>query len=337
MGVEPLRIGVLGAARIAAAAIAAPARLTGARLVAVAARDRARAEGFAAEHGVEHVHTSYADVLADPQVEAVYNPLANGLHGPWNLAAVDAGKHVLTEKPFASDAVEAREVRDAAARAGVIVMEAFHYLYHPVAGRLLDAVASGEIGELQRVEVDMLIPPPPDNDPRWSLALAGGALMDVGCYGLHLHRALGPYAGGEPYVVDAEGRERAGHPGVDEWLDVELGFPGGVEGIVRCSMAAPDVRMTARIVGDRGEIRAFNFVLPHSDDRVLVQADGEERVEELGRRPSYAYQLEAFTRAVRTGTPPRTDGDDAVATAELIDACYAAAGFESRPRSSLAA
>ena len=141
---EPLRIGVLGAARIAAAAIAAPARLTGTRLVAVAARDRARAEAFAAEHGVERVLDSYADVVADPQVEAVYNPLANGLHGPWNLAAIDAGKHVLAEKPSASDAVEAREVRDAAARAGVLVMEAFHYLYHPVARRLLDVVASGE-------------------------------------------------------------------------------------------------------------------------------------------------------------------------------------------------
>jgi predicted dehydrogenase len=333
--VEPLRIGVLGAARITAAAIAEPARLTGTRLVAVAARDRARAEAFAAEHGVERVLDSYADVIADTRVEAVYNPLANGLHGPWNLAAIDAGKHVLTEKPSASDAVEAREVRDAAARAGVLVMEGFHYLYHPVARRLLEAVASEEIGELQRVEVDMLIPPPPDADPRWSFALAGGALMDVGCYGLHLHRALGPWAGGAPYVVDAEGGERAGHPGVDEWLDVELGFPGGVEGIVRCSMAAEDLRMTARIVGDRGEIRAFNFVLPHRDDRVLVDADGVERVEELGRRPSYAYQLEAFTRAVRTGAALPTGADDAVATAELIDACYAAAGFEPRPRSPL--
>jgi predicted dehydrogenase len=333
--VEPLRIGVLGAARIATAAIAGPARLTRTRLVAVAARDRARAEAFAAEHGVERVLDSYADLIADPQVEAIYNPLANGLHGPWNLAAIDAGKHVLTEKPSASDADEAREVRDAAARAGVLVMEAFHYLYHPVAQRLLAAVASEEIGELRRVEVDMLIPSPPDSDPRWSFALAGGALMDVGCYGLHLHRALGPWAGGAPYVVDADGDERAGHPGVDEWLDVELGFPGGVEGIMRCSMAADHLQMSARIVGDEGELRAFNFVLPHRDDRVLVTVDGVERLEELGRRPSYAYQLEAFTRAVRTGTPPPTGADDAVATAELIDACYQAAGFELRPRSPL--
>jgi predicted dehydrogenase len=333
--VKPLRIGVLGAARIAEASIVAPARLTGTRLVAVAARDRTRAEAFAATHDVERVLDSYADVLADPEVEAVYNPLANGLHGPWNLAAVAAGKHILTEKPSASDADEAREVRDAAARAGVIVMEAFHYLYHPVTRRLLEVLASGEIGELQRVEVDMMIPAPADTDPRWSLPLAGGALMDVGCYGLHLHRALAPWAGGEPYLTGADGGERAGHPGVDEWVDAELEFPGGATGTMRCSMAADDIRMTARLVGSRGEVSAFNFVLPHRDDRVLVTVDGTERLEELGRRPSYAYQLEAFTAAVRDGAPLPTGADDAVTTAELIDACYEAAGFDLRPRTRL--
>jgi Oxidoreductase family, NAD-binding Rossmann fold len=129
---EPLRIGVLGASRIAALALVDPARTTGDRLVAVAARDRRRAEAFAAAHGVERVLDSYAEVLADPEVEAVYNPLANGLHGPWNLAAIAAGRHVLTEKPSASNATEAREVRDAASAAGVTLLEGFHYLYHPV-------------------------------------------------------------------------------------------------------------------------------------------------------------------------------------------------------------
>jgi predicted dehydrogenase len=331
--VEPLRIGVLGAARIAVAAIVAPAQLTGARLVAVAARDRGRAEAFAAEHGVERVHASYADVLADPEVEAVYNPLANGLHGPWNLAALAAGKHVLTEKPSASDAGEAREVRNAARRAGVVFMEAFHYLYHPVAQRLLDVLGSGEIGELRHVEVHMEIPPPPDGDPRWSLPLAGGGMMDVGCYGIHLHRVLGRFAGGAPHVTGAEGRERAGHPGVDEWLRAELAFPGGATGVVHSSMAADEVRMSARLVGDRGEVAAANFAVPHRDDRVRVTAGGTEREERLGLRPSYAYQLEAFTAAVRDGVPVPTDADDAVATAELIDDCYRAAGFGLRPRS----
>jgi predicted dehydrogenase len=330
--VEPLRIGVLGAARIAVNAIVAPAQLTGARLVAVAARDRGRAETFAADHGVERVLGSYADVLADAEVEAIYNPLANGLHGPWNLAAIAAGKHVLTEKPSASDAAEAREVRDAAAAAGVVFMEAFHYLYHPVAQRLLEVVRSGEIGELRHVEVHMEIPPPPDGDPRWSLPLAGGGLMDVGCYGIHLHRMLGEFAGGAPRVTGAEGRERAGQPGVDEWVRAQFAFPGGATGVLHSSMAADEVRMTAQIVGDGGEVRAANFVLPHRDDRIWVTAGGVEREERPGLRPSYAYQLEAFAAAVRDGAPVPTGGDDAVATAELIDDCYRAAGFDLRPR-----
>jgi predicted dehydrogenase len=333
-GVEPLRLGVLGAARIAGSAIAGPARLTGARLVAVAARDRDRAAAFATEHGVERVLGSYAEVIADPEVEAVYNPLANSLHGPWNLAAVEAGKHVLTEKPSASDATEAHDVRDAAVGAGVVVMEGFHYLYHPLARRLLELVGSGELGEPVRVEVSMVMPAPADDDPRWSLELAGGALMDVGCYGLHLHRALGRFAGGEPVVAAARGGERAGRPGVDEWVEVDLAFPSGLPGHVRAAMNAAERDFSCRVVGSRGEVVAPSFVLPHLDDRLLVTVDGEQRVEELGRRSSYAYQLEAFAAAVRGGGPVLTGADDAVATAELIDAVYRAAGFEPRPRTS---
>ena len=329
---EPLRIGVLGAARIAGLAIAGPARTTGDRLVAVAARDRRRAEAFAAEHGVERVVGSYADVVTDPEVEVVYNPLANALHGPWNLAAVAAGRHVLTEKPSASNAEEAAEVRDAAARAGVTVMEGFHYLYHPVTRRLHQLLDSGELGELRRVEIALVIAAPADDDPRWSLELAGGALMDLGCYALHAHRMLAPWAGGRPRLFAARGGERAGHPGVDEWLDAGLQFPGRATGSARCNMAGEGVTMTCRIVGDRGEATAANFALPTMDDRVTVTTPGGRRVERLGTRPTYTYQLEALRAHLRDGTPLPIDADDALATMELIDASYHAAGFQPRPR-----
>jgi predicted dehydrogenase len=245
--VEPLRIGVLGAARIAGLAIVGPARTTGDRLVAVAARDRRRAEAFAVEHGVERVVGSYAEVVTDPEVEV--------------------------------------------------------------------AIAA-----------------PADDDPRWSLELAGGALMDLGCYSLHAHRVLAPWAGGLPRLVAARAGERAGRPGVDEWLDADLVFPNGATGTARCSMAG-DRRMTCRIVGDRGEATAANFVEPHLDDRVFVSAapDGE-RVEELGRRSSYTYQLEALRAHLRDGAPLPIDADDAVASMQLVDDCYRAAGFSPRPR-----
>jgi predicted dehydrogenase len=332
---EPLRIGVLGAARIAELAIVGPARVTGHRLVAVAARDRSRAETFAAEHDVERVLDSYADVLADPDVEVVYNPLANSLHGPWNLAALAAGKHVLTEKPSASYTEEAVEVRDAVAKAGTVFMEGFHYLFHPVTRRLHELLDSGELGELRHVETTMVMPAPPDTDPRWSFPLAGGALMDLGCYSLHAQRVLAPWAGGAPHLVAARGGERPGAPGVDEWLDAELEFPNGATGTARCHMAHHEWEMSYRIVGSLGEATATNFVQPHLDDRVLVRTASGERTEMLGRRSSYTYQLEAFAAHLRRGTPLRLDADDSVATMRLIDDCYQQAGFPPRPRTVL--
>ena len=329
----PIRIGVLGAARIADLAIVGPARVTGHRLVAVAARDRRRAEDFAQRYGVERALGTYADVLADIDVEAIYNPLANALHGRWNLAAIQAGKHVLSEKPFASNADEARVVRDAAAAASVTVMEGFHYLYHPVTHRLHELLDSGELGELRAVEIDMFMPAPDDSDPRWSYQLAGGALMDLGCYSLHAHRALAPWAGGPPRVAAARAGERAGRPGVDEWLDADLEFPGGATGRARCSMAADHRRYRCRIIGSRGEAAALNFVEPHHDDRIIVTAAAGTRTEELGRRSSYTYQLEAFAAHLRDGAPLPTDADDAVANMELIDDCYRAAGLTPRPAS----
>lgn len=329
---EPLRIGILGAARIAGLAIVAPAKELGHRLVAVAAREEERAAAFAAEHGVARVAGSYADLLADPEVEVVYNGLVNGLHGPWNLAAIEAGKHVLTEKPFSSNAAEAREVRDAAAAAGVVVMEAFHYLYHPVMLRLDELMASGELGEIHTVDVTVAIVDPGPDDPRWSLPLAGGALMDIGCYGLHVLRHLAPWLGAAPRLVSAEGVERAGRPGLDERIEARFAYPGGATGRLRCWMAAPGMEFSCRVQGSRGEAKVENFVRPDLDDRITVRSSSGERVEHLGRRPSYSFQLEAMAAHLRDGSPLRNDLNDAVANMELIDECYRAAGFTERPR-----
>lgn len=331
---EPLRIGIPGAARISSLAIASPAAAIGHRLVAVAARDRSRAQAFATAHGVERVVDSYEDLLADPEVDVVYNPLPNGLHGPWNAKALRAGKHVLSEKPSASNAVEAAAVRCEVEAAGTTFMEAFHYLFHLVTRRLLEVVESGEIGRVEHVETMVAIPAPPDGDPRWSLDLAGGAVMDLGCYSLHAQRMLGELAGGGPVLLAARAGERAGHPGVDEWLDVDLALPGGATGSARCHMAHGEVEMTFRVIGDRGEVLAHNFVQPHLDDRLTVTTPAGSRTESLGPRSSYTYQLEAFAAAVREGAPLPLDAADAVANMLLIDAAYEAAGLSPRPVSS---
>jgi predicted dehydrogenase len=318
-----LRIGILGASRIAEVAIVGPAHELGHRLVAIAARDPRRAAQFAEKHGVERALASYDDVINDPEVDAVYNPLANALHAPWNLAAVAAGKPVLTEKPFARNRAEARRVADAADAAGVTVMEAFHYVFHPVTRRAFELAGDGTLGDLVHVEARMAMPAPEAGDPRWSLEMAGGALMDLGCYGLHLMRRLG-----HPSIVRAHVKERS--PGVDAWCDVELAFPSGATGLSANSMVADDFSFTLRIVGMKGDVLVHNFVKPHDDDRITIRTAAGTTVEHLGTRPSYTYQLEAFAAHVLHGAPLPLDTADAVENMAYVDAAYRAAGMSPR-------
>lgn len=323
-----LRIGVLGASRIAELAIVKPAQILGHRLVAVAARDRGRAEAFARTHGVERVVDSYADLIADPEVDVIYNPLANAFHAEWNLKAIAAGKAVLTEKPFARNAAEAELVRNAARERNVPIMEGFHYLFHPIIGRMFALLGDGTLGVLQRVEVIMRMPEPKPDDPRWSFDLAGGAVMDLGCYGLHVHRQLGRFAGGEPTIVAARAVER--DPGVDESCEIELVFPSGATGSSINAMTAERFEMTLRIVGDRGEAFAHDYALQSGDDRITITTDAGTTVEHLGTRSTYTYQLDVFAQHLADGTAFPIDVDDAVTTMELIDSTYRAAGLPLR-------
>jgi predicted dehydrogenase len=159
-------------------------------VTAVAARDKPRAEAFALQHGIPAAYGSYDELLADPDVDAVYNPLPNSLHGPWTLKAIAAGKHVLCEKPFASNAKQAAQVADAAQASGLVVMEAMHYRYHPLVRRLRELVTGGELGPVQHIAAwTTFIIEDPD-DIRYDYDLAGGALMDGGCYAIDCLRML---------------------------------------------------------------------------------------------------------------------------------------------------
>jgi len=322
----PVRIGVLGAARIAPAALVRPARAVAeAEVVVVAARQRRRAEEFAAKHGVPRVADSYDDVVNDPGVDAVYNPLPNGLHGRWTRAALDAGKHVLCEKPFTANAAEARAVLDATPP-GVVVMEAFHYRYHPVFARARELIDEGAIGTVQWVETWMCFPLPMFGDIRYQLDLAGGATMDAGCYAIHMARHL---AGSEPEVVSATAKLRT--PGVDRAMEAELRFAGGCTGRATCSMwSSRLLHVSFRVTGTDGVLRVLNPSGPNIYHRLTVRGRSGRRVEHLSRRPTYEFQLEAFCRAVAGGPPPITGPEDAVANMEVIDAVYRAAGLEPR-------
>lgn len=324
-----LRIGILGAARIAPKAIVAPARaVPGISVDAVASRDPQRARVFAARHGIGGVHVDYAALLADPQVDAVYIPLPNSLHAQWTLAALAAGKHVLCEKPFTANAEEARLVANAAESSGLVVMEAFHYRYHPLMTRVLEILRSGELGAIRRVETSLCFPLLRPRDIRWRLDLAGGATMDLGCYPIHFLRTLARSLI-EPTVVSATAKLRS--PGVDRYLTATFRFPGGMTGKITTSMwSARAVSLSALVIGEEGELRVFNYLAPSAYHRLTVRSRGRTRREQVAGESTYTCQLRAFADAVRHGGPVLTDARDAVRTMSLIDDVYRAAGL--RPR-----
>jgi len=322
-----VQIGVLGAARIAPPALIKPARENSDVVVAaVAARDVSRGRAFAAKHGIARVHDSYEALLADPDIDAVYNPLPNGLHGKWTRAALAAGKHVLCEKPFTANAAEAREIAELAAQSDRVVMEAFHYRYHPLTLRIEEIIASGELGKLQRVEAALCFPLPRSSDIRYNYSLAGGATMDAGCYAIHMVRTFG---GSTPEVVSAQPKLR--DPEIDRAMTAEVRFAEGHTGRIRCSMWSPRLlEISAHVVGDQGELHALNPVLPQLYHRLSVRSSTGKRVERFPRRASYAYQLDAFAAAVLRGEPVKTTPEDAVENMTVIDGIYRAAGLPLR-------
>jgi predicted dehydrogenase len=323
---EKIRIGILGAAGIAPKALIDPARsVDEVEIVAVAARNRERAVEYAAEHGIPTVHDSYEALLVDPDIDVVYNPTPNGLHGRWTVTAVEAGKHVLAEKPFTANAAEARSVAAAVRATDRIVMEAFHYRYHPLTQRTIEIVRSGELGKLISVEAGFGGMGAPRDDIRWSLPLAGGALMDVGCYPVHLLRTV---VGSEPSVIHASADQA--DAGVDADMRIELEFAGGVSGLVRTSMQSPKSYIYARFTGEDGELEVLNPFIPQDGNRLTITSGGSIRTETTTTDASYVFQLRALTDVLLRGTTVVTDLDDAIKNMDVIDAAYLAAGLPLR-------
>jgi len=323
----PLRIGILGAARIAPMALISPARRNlEAAVVGVAARDVTRAAAFAAKHGIERVYAGYDEMLADPAIEAVYNPLPNSHHARWTIQALEAGKHVLCEKPFSATVAEAEAMAATATRTGKVLMEASHYRYHPLFGRLRTIIASGEIGRVERMEATFCIPLLRAGDIRWRADLAGGALMDTGCYAVHLLRHL---AQSEPTIRSARAKWTRG--GVDRWMTADMAFPTGAAATLTCGLLQPKlIAIGARVTGSAGWLTVLNFVAPQFFHRLRVRTKEGSRSERVAGSPSYDYQLRAFVAAVRHGTAIPTGPADSIANMKVLESIYSAAGRAAR-------
>jgi len=327
MEARPLRIGILGAAAIAPMALVRPARaVPEADVVAVAARDPLRAASFAKKHGIAHVHASYDALLADPEIDAVYNPLPNGLHCVWTVRALAAGKHVLCEKPIASNAGEAQQMADAAEKSQRVLIEAFHWRHHPLAARMREILRAGELGEIRHVEASTCIPMLSPRNIRFRYDLAGGALMDIGAYAVNMVRWL---AEAEPEVASAEAKLFA--PKVDRWLRADLRFADGRTGRITCSLlSATLLRLQIHVQGSRGSMRVFNPLAPHFYHRLRVVAQDGRRSERVPGDATYTHQLRHFVARVRGAPPGPTEASDAVANMRAIDSIYRAAGLPLR-------
>lgn len=311
---RPLRIGLLGAAKIAPPAVIAPAKATGlAEVAAVAARDRGRAEAFAAEHGIAAVADDYEALIADPSIEAIYNGLPPVRHADLTIAALRAGKPVLCEKPFCMNAAEAEQMVAAASETGQLLMEAFHYRYHPFFERVLEIVGEGEIGPIRRIEAvfHASIPETP-GEIRYDDTIGGGALMDLGTYPVHWCRTV---MGQEPAVTAASALINTS--GVDISTKATLTFASGAVADISCDMAAPvDVRLV--LEGERGRLTAVNPLAPQRGHYLEVEGERPRR-ETVTRDPTYDFQLRAFVAAVRGEGAPLTGGADAVAQMRVLD------------------
>lgn len=322
-----VRIGVLGAAGISDQALFVPAAETsGVEVVAIASRNRGRAEAQAEQFKIARVHDSYEQVIADPDVDAIYNPLPISEHRRWSIAAARAGKHVLCEKPFASNASQAQEMVDAGRTAEVVMMEAFHWRYHPLANDIGFVIGSKALGELQTIQAVFTVEIPPTDEVRQSWELSGGALMDLGCYPVQWARYV---AAREPRVDSAKMIQ--GRPNVDIITEVELDFGDGLTGHITTAMnPGADRANWLKVTGSDGSLMVDNPLAPHHGHNVTVTVGEDVNTYQVEGRTTYHHQLEAFRDAVVDGVSLPTGGDDSINTMRVIDAAYMAAGLPIR-------
>jgi predicted dehydrogenase len=312
-----LRWGLLSTARINDALVHA-----GVNAVAVGSRDGEKARAYADARGIERAHGSYEALLEDPDVDIIYNSLPNSMHLPWAIRALEAGKHVLCEKPLSRRAADVEAAFDVADRAGLVLTEGFMWRHHPQVARVQELVAAGAIGVLRVIRSDFAFNLLDEGDVRMQQAMDGGALMDVGTYCVSASRT---FAGGEP--VAAHAQRIVGGDGVDLALAGVLRFDGDVLGVFDCAFTGP-ARHFVELLGSEGSLRLAD----------PWHARGEQVIERRGLDPDqdaeriavpavnhYALEIADLEAAARGEHPPRLGRADAVGQARAIEMLYASA------------
>jgi predicted dehydrogenase len=316
-----LRVAILGAARIAKAALIDPAADNEyVEIVAIGASSLERAREFAVLHAIPHAGT-YADIIARDDVDMVYIALPPSAHHEWTLKAVAAGKHVFLEKPATTNLEEAREIVAAAQASGKRLIEGFHYRWHPMFFRAVEIVRSGVLGELQSgiAEFSATIARN-DREFRWQAKLGGGALADLGCYPVHWLRHL---IGAEPVVTSAS--QILLEDGIDQRSQAHLQFASGFEADLIADMepADKDRRALVEIVGTKGRLTLINPIAPQFGHELILDINGVQTSEHFTKRPTFAFQLDGVVAAILNQAPSLCEGADIIGNAATMAAIRA--------------
>ena len=323
-----IRFGLLGAAKIAPMAMVAPAAaVPGVQLVAVAARDVGRARVFQETHGLTRICQTYEQLINDPGLDAIYIGLPISLHCKWAVRALEAGKHVLCEKSFASNAAEAERMRDAAKASGKVLMDAFHYRYHPMFREALRLLGRSELGSVRHIDARFHVKGPvPETDIRRIYSVGGGVTMDIGCYPVSWVRHL---MGEEPRVLAASAVVDPAD--VDVALAADLQFESGATARISGRMDSASHFCAQVIVhAEKGQLYMMNPLAPQIGYQYRVVREGEVETHTFDQTPTYQFQLEPFVSAIRGEETKLTGPDDAVNQMRLIDAIYRQAGLSLR-------
>lgn len=322
--------GILGCARIAASAlIPGMMRSRNCEVVAVASRNRDKAEQFAQRFEVPRSYGSYEQLLADPEIQAVYIPLPNALHKPWTIAAARNKKHILCEKPLACNAEEAREMSEACRENAVLLMEAFAQRFHPQNRKVKQLIEAGRIGIIVRITSSMCRSPYPEDDIRMNADLGGGVLMDMGCYCISSVRFL---LGAEPDAVFA--RQDISESGVDIRTNATVYFPAGqiLDFDTNLYLEEGHFEQGSTVYGQRGNIyigQGFSQVETHRLGKLIETSleitdhrVGERATETIQVTPVHQWQLEAehFADCILDNRSVEFPGEDGVANMRVIDA-----------------
>ncbi|MEO7020346.1 MAG: Gfo/Idh/MocA family oxidoreductase [Ktedonobacteraceae bacterium] len=324
--VNPVRWGVLSVANIAVKRVI-PALIASEseKLVAVASRNTQRARELCAHIPNVRLYENYESLIADPEIEVIYNPLPNSLHAEWTIKALLAGKHVLCEKPLAVTAEQGALMVEAARSNGKMLMEAFMYRFHPQTIWALEQIKAGRLGEVRLVRASFdfnIFSPPRPHDIRLQPDLAGGSLMDVGCYAVNFCRAV--Y--GRPPVAVAARVYAAELGAVEHSTSAVLDFGDGRFGQIDSSFALPG-RQIAEVIGEQGSLTIpAPFVTGYHETEVVLSLEGQTIHQTISAADAYRLEVEHFGACVRAATPPAFSLDETLENLATIEAIYQSAG-----------